>query len=589
VIARDEGPDRLGTALAAVSAIVPALFAAAGAPGVPDAAHDEPAIRALGWGFTGAWRALDAPVAALAAWLPLGTRAARASLVGACLAGALAYVAFLSSRRLLARAGARRGLGAVLACVAALSAGLAPPVQTEAIAPAGSVLGALLALAPLVCAVEPVLLALLVGLAAGYEPLVGAAALAGAVGQMHVEHKLRGPWPRALVARMGAAFALGLAPLLLAVVLARRRALLSSGARLFAHALGERGAAERVSLSAFAREELGWVPLALLAIGAGATLWTGKSRAPALVLLAPVAIGAVALVAGAPAGPTRYAPAVLAALVACLVFVGAGMERLARAVAEAPVPFARASAAMIVVLELALPVRLADEAFGRCEERARGLPALWDEVAWGDLPPGAIMLVRDPATMRRVVAARALGSMRPDVAIVPLFDLSGRLGSRELSREPKLAPFWRDLALGMAPEEFSLSVLAQSRPLVLPYDVKWDRALARHLVPAGLVTRYEPEPRGQSDRRKALEDFTPERERLQKAVLSPKDSELAAVTAHLLRVRLVSLAAAGERDIIGRGLDDLRPFSPDDPLASQIVRRVVTTKGPIEVRDLDVR
>jgi hypothetical protein len=46
------------------------------------------------------------------------------------------------------------------------------------------------------------------------------------------------------------------------------------------------------------------------------------------------------------------------------------------------------------------------------------------------------------------------------------------------------------------------------------------------------------------------------------------------------------MAACGERDVLSRALDDLRPFAPEDAVASTLVRRIVTTKGPIDVRDL---
>ena len=38
--------------------------------------------------------------------------------------------------------------------------------------------------------------------------------------------------------------------------------------------------------------------------------------------------------------------------------------------------------------------------------------------------------------------------------------------------------------------------------------------------------------------------------------------------------------------MLTRALDDLPPFAPDDPVASTLVRRIVTTKGPIDVHDL---
>ena len=46
------------------------------------------------------------------------------------------------------------------------------------------------------------------------------------------------------------------------------------------------------------------------------------------------------------------------------------------------------------------------------------------------------------------------------------------------------------------------------------------------------------------------------------------------------------MAACGERDVLSRALDDLRPFAPDDSVANTLVRRIVTSKATIEVRDL---
>ena len=57
-------------------------------------------------------------------------------------------------------------------------------------------------------------------------------------------------------------------------------------------------------------------------------------------------------------------------------------------------------------------------------------------------------------------------------------------------------------------------------------------------------------------------------------------------TASLLRGRAIGIAACGERDVLSRALDDLRPFAPDDNVANTLVRRIVTSKGAIEVRDL---
>ena len=197
-----------------------------------------------------------------------------------------------------------------------------------------------------------------------------------------------------------------------------------------------------------------------------------------------------------------------------------------------------------------------------------------------------MVLVADRGTMRRVASARAAGEMRGDLVVVPAYDVQGRAGQRALLTEPRLARLYRDMALGIPPEELSLAQLSAQRPLLGTFDPKWDRTLSRHLVPAGLTSRFETEPRGASDRKKALDAFLASKERLVRITVAKKDAELAAATAALLRARAVGLAATGERDLLSRALDDLRAFAPDDAIGATLVRRIVTTKGAIDVRDL---
>jgi hypothetical protein len=244
------------------------------------------------------------------------------------------------------------------------------------------------------------------------------------------------------------------------------------------------------------------------------------------------------------------------------------------------------SAAMVVVLLLALPARLADDAWSRANLRARGGAAAWDEAAWGTVPFGAIALLDDPRALERALASRATGAMRADIALVPFRSLSEPMATREIQHEPKLQAFARDMALAGAPEELSLSSLAVSRPVILNFDPKWDKPLARHLVPAGFFSRFETEPRGSSDRRHALDAEAPQRLRFERSVTQPPDPELCAAAAGLLRARAIVFAAAGEREIVARGLDELRPFAPSDSVASELARRVVTAKGGIDVKDL---
>jgi hypothetical protein len=250
-----------------------------------------------------------------------------------------------------------------------------------------------------------------------------------------------------------------------------------------------------------------------------------------------------------------------------------------RAIAQAKLPLAKASAAMVLVLELVAPVDAADESLTRAAERARGggvspesPAAAWDDTAWGAMPPRSIVLVTDARIWRRASAARATGSLRGDIAVVPTF-AHGALAARFLARDAAMVPLWRDLVLSGAPSEESLSGLASARPLMTTFQPAWGRVLGKHLVPQGLFDRFEPEPRGTSDRRKALEQFLPKRERLARAVV--RDLELADASAFLLRQRVLDMAASGDRDLVGGAVADLDAFAPGDMVGAQVVSHLV--------------
>ena len=589
-------------ALGAVAVLLPAGLAASHLANTADAAHDEAVVRALGLGWTGALRALDAAWAGLFAWLPVGTRALRAGLASAAACGMGGGVVFALARGVLAGASNEEkagggGFAAGVACLAALAATLAPVWQTEAAAAAGSTLGGVLALAPaavwMAGAGEP-LAALLAGLAVSYEPLVGLVAVGSVAAGIFAAPGARSvkSWD---LPRAAAAFAAGLLPFALAF--ARKRSLLVTTAGAFAAPWGERGASETGMPLVFAREEIGAASCVLAIAGAVLVLRRARSRGAGAMLVAAAVVGLGAIAFGAAAGPTRYAPAVLAGVGATYALAAVAMHGVVVAVGNARLPFARASAAMILVLEGALPARAADDAATRADVRPHASTAAWDDVAFGALPAGAEILVRDPRVQTRLLAAKSTGELRADLGLLPLFDLGGRSALRELARDAKLEPLWRDAALLGKDEESSLSSIAQERPLIAPYDPSWDRLLARHLVPAGLFARFEPEPRGASDRRRALDDLSPaadhplppgvpsERERLLRAL--DGDPELLGMTARLLRTRAVALAAASERDVVARALDDLRPFSPRDPVAMEIVKRMAASRGAIDVKDLN--
>ncbi len=600
----DRGWTRFDHALLAGCALFPASLAAAGVTSAAPASHDEGLVRTVALGWTGIFRGLDVILAAPFVALPVGTRALRVSLASAVIAGICGAIAFVIARAIVAAvrpaAASPRLLSAVAAALV-LAGVLAPVWQAEAIAPGGTVTGALLVLAAIAIGQQgyaraeadpasdprPVWrsMALVVGLAASYEPLVlGATAVALAPwihGLMRLKERKSSEFVDALPA-----FALGLAPLALAGALSRRAPELAIAAsRTFASPLGER-AGVRVAFGPWALAEIGYVILSAAVAGGVLTALVPAARRVFASLLGVLAVGWLALALQAPSGPWHTAAPILAATLVLHVLAAVALAAAVVAISTARVPFAQASAALVVVLELVLPVRAADETVGRREARAFDASSVWTEVAWGAAPTAAVLLVATPSTMRRIAAARAVGQMRTDLLVVPTFAMPSRLTDRALGAEPKLAPLYRDVALGATPEELSLAQLASQRPLLAAFHPTWDRNLARHFVPVGLTTRFEPEPRGSSDRRRALDAFTAGKDRLARVAIAKKDPDLASATASLLRGRAIGIAACGERDVLSRALDDLRPFAPDDNVANTLVRRIVTSKGAIEVRDL---
>ena len=558
----------------AVCVLLPMGLAIVRVANMSDAAHDEGVLRAVGLGWTGGWRALDAPFAAIFAWVPVGTRVARAALASTVACGVAGGALFLIARglvRLVADAGV---LGSVVAGIASLAAMLSPAWQVEAVAPAGSCLGAALVLLSGATALGNLgpqgLRALLCGIAMAYEPLVGVAAIAAAAAAGEVRWRRALPW-----------FAVGLVPFF--VGLARRVSPLAMTAGVFARPFGERGESPAGAPLAV-MQEVG--TLSCVAVVAGAVIaWLAPEARRAVVALAAViTVGIIAMVLGAPAGPSGYGGPVLAGIGAAYAIAAVAMQGIVRVVDQARVPYARASASMILVLEAAIPARAADDASVRADERQAAASGAWNDAAFGALPADTALLVGDPRVQTRLLATRAAGEMRADVAVVPLFDLAGPAALHELARDPKLQSLWHDATLVGPPQEASLSALASSRPITLPYDPAWERALARHIVPVGMFGRFEPEPRGASDRRRGLDETAPARDTL--ARLSSNDRELQALTASLLRARLVAFAAAGERDVIGRGIDDLRPFAPRDALSAELVRRMSLGRGAIDLKDL---
>jgi len=554
----------------AIAAIAPGTLAAAHLVHAADAARDEATIRVVGLGSGGIFRALDALVAAPFVALPIGTRALRAGLASAivvALAGALVYAI---ARTLLARCAAAPRLGPIVAAVVSLTATCGVAYQVEAGGAGGAVLGAALGLAPLAALASfdaPAIAALAAGMALTYEPMVGAAgavsAIVFALGNLR---ERRRPDLRELAVIAGAVI-LGAAPAVAFAIARWRTSGIDALTPLAWAPLGEAGASPPGDLAALAHAEIGWVGAALAAGGAGIAAIVPRARplAGAIAILGAIGAGGVTL--GAPAGPTRYGASALLFVAAALVASGVAMQALVRAVAAARVPYAAASAAMIVVLEVTFPALAVDASEIRLAARSDAIARRWENELSSALAPRAMVLLDAREASRHLVAIHASGALRHDVALVPTTALGRPMGLRALDAEPALAPFFRDMALDGAASEWALSSIASERPIAFAFDAPHDRALARHAVPDGLVVGFRAEPRGALERRRALDALAIAESRLTASFAGDADPELQRITAALLRARLPTFAVLGERDGLLRAAEDVRTFAPIDPRA----------------------
>jgi hypothetical protein len=559
----------------------------------PDAAHDPDTARALGG--VGPWyfRALDLPLASFARLVPLGTQAFRASLLGAV---GLGLGGLLASRlvRSLSRDDKPYGITLSLAsALGVLSAQLSAPWQIESSTPGGAVLGALLALAPMALALRaasgtsrlvPVACAL--GIAASYDLQAFALALAGTAALLLASPRASLAELRAQARACALSLGLGLSPFIIALAHRWGRPEDALHAEpLRAVLLGSDGVG--TGALAFVRQDWGYA-LGIAAI-TGLALALRKQQVRALaVALAVTALASLLMVQlGSAAGPTRYGVASLVATLVIGAFAAVGLRELLFRVYHAPIPFARASVGLGFVLFLALPARMGDEAADRLSLRASRGAQTWTDVALGGAPPGALLVVRDASLQTRLMAAEQTAQAPADVRVLSVRTLHAAAGARAVAGDAKLGELYRDMLLRGAPEERTLVRLSEDRPLLWPYEPADGRVLARHLVPTGLLLRFDPEPRGRSDRKDAMDVFTSQRDALSRAAMvRAKDPVLSEITTRLLRRRALAIGATDDRELLSRAVDDLRHFSDTDPLVTVLSRRMIATRGGIEVEDL---
>ena len=337
------------------------------------------------WAGPARFGALDAPWGRLFAWLPVGTRATRVALASAAAAGVGGAVRFAIARGLLARSRSVRAQSTspetVVAAIVALAATLSPSWQLEAAAPAGGTLGAVLALA------------------AGRRSCSPRNGPGGATNA-----RSAGLWRSARRSRTSRSWGWkGSCSLLVyaGMIAPADRAASSSRNRCALRARSASRSESRRSCSPLR----GGGPRSRWRWGRSRRPPAGRQRASrgsrgrscgmiwriasSLLAVAGAVIGVRAVrsvrrrrgAGGArmhgrardaprrPAGPTRYGAPVLASVAAAYALAGVAMLALVQVVSQARVPFARASASMILVLEAALPASSGGRARARAGPR----------------------------------------------------------------------------------------------------------------------------------------------------------------------------------------------------------------------------
>lgn len=568
--------------LCAVSALLPLVVAVWNAENIADASHDTGIVRTVGLGFTGLFRMLDGVLSSLFILIPIGTLAFRAAIAQAMVVGAIGVLLFREIRRSVNPIDAPALLKAGVALIGSLMVTWSVPLQMEAKSAGGSALGLLLPLLvrEAVHAKVPLgVVGLLLGLSASYEPM----SLVLALGLLSIEIASSPPLAKRDSIQLGVGALVGLLPFGLALFLHRLHAEGSLSMPLFVSPLGEPGMMKSHTPAEFATTTFGMFLCAVAAAFALATIHPMARFALRWAIVGVISLGGLFL--HAPCGPSRYSVSSLGVVAAVSVLCAFAFLFVVRGVSRARIPFAFVSSLLCLFFGVSVPVRFLDDTLTRSNAHTRILAGAWDEATWGSAPSRTVFLATDARWFLRALSARLAGDLRGDIDIVPLYDLTHRLAAVELYREPLLASMYRDLALGARPEEWSLAKLSSARGTLLPFPPDWDQGIVRHMLPNGLFVQFEAEPRGMSDRKKALDSFSSLRATMVEANVKG-DSELAALTVKAFRSRVALLAESGERELLSKTIEDLRAVAPDDPLIDKIARRMVTTKGPMHITDL---
>ncbi len=568
---------------------------------------DLPAVRDLGLVAVGVGGGLSTLVTQALSLVPLGPRSFRAAFGGALALAIAARLLYGLVRRVLVEASstaAIRGeaptarwprLASLLAAIAALTTALSPTWQREGTVGGGAMLATAVTLAALTIALRIVASGTvappglwiahgaLTGAAFAESPPAGLAVVVAAAALGLVRRfgragasDLRLPSPRILgLALTSALFVAALLLTPLALRPLAPRTWIDVGRALSAVSLSafDTASARTTALTAWTRE-IGPASLGIAAFGAAVALQGGKTRALIAPFLAWIVLDT--LLPARAAGVLSADPlTALRSLAVAAIAVGSalGVHTATARLLESKIPMARAAATLVVVFHLTL-VALTSEEAGFAADRSEQLAAeAWTDEAFGRLEPRSAVLVRSPAIAWRLWAARLLRGERPDVVVIPVHLLDkGRVASSLVAVDRGLEPLLRDFALTNEPSEFSLSKVADVRPLHVEFDAAWRPRLSTHLLISGLWLKYLPQPLGPSDRKQSVPLTEVPLRRVLTAVTATilPDAPTSAVMQSTLRAHATVIGSLGDHAAAEGFLGKIDELAARDPFATRV-------------------
>lgn len=611
-MARDPWFDR---ALGLFSTALPFGLALSRAASAGQWRDDLPAVRDLGLVAVGLGGGLSTLVTQALCLLPLGPRTFRAAFGSALALALAARLLYGIVRRLLLEASAGRAdkepqavvssprLAATFAAVATLTAALSPTWQREGTVGGGAMIATAATLAALSIAlrcagvrgllpesdglpeVSPrlwIALGALSGATFAESPPAGLA-VAVTSAAILLGRRLGGAsspvrLPPSRILAAAAIACLSTAALLLAPLLLRPfapRAWVDVGRALSATGLSglDSASARTTALSAWTHE-VGAASLGIAAFGAATAVLRGRTR----VLFAPflVLIALDSLLPARAAGVLSADPlTALRSLAVATVTMGSalGVYEVTSLLLRTRIPMARSAAVLVVVFHLTLIALTSEEAAFAADRSEQLAAEAWADDALGRLEPRSAILVRSPALAWRLWAARLTRGERPDVVVIPVPLLGkGNVASSLIAADRELEPLLRSYALTGAPNEFSLSKIADVRPLHVEFDAAWPPRLISHLTVSGLWLEYAPQPLGPSDRKLSTATSLVPLRRVFAAIgaTTIPDAPTSNVVATTLRAHASVLGALGDREAADVFLGRIDELSARDPFVAQI-------------------